>query len=192
MIVEAGRSPIGKKKGQQTRRSTGSCAACGADTSWLRAPGESITYRSSNASWKRPLDKDFLSESNSTFTVGPSSTPLTGRASGKRHKRGTVFSFRLDQPATVKIAIQMKAPGRRLGRNCRADTRRLRRKPRCTRTITIATLTRSGHAGLNKVAFSGRVRSSALTPGRYQATFTAEDNAGASPPQTLSFTIVRR
>jgi hypothetical protein len=32
----------------------------------------------------------------------------------------------------------------------------------------------------------------ALTPGRYQATLTATDSAGASPRKTLSFTIVRR
>jgi uncharacterized delta-60 repeat protein len=133
-----------------------------------------------------------LGESNSTFTVGPSSTRLTGQTSARRHQRGTIFSFRLDQAATVKIAIQTKARGRRLGRSCRADSPSLRRKPRCTRTITIKTLTRSGHAGPNKVAFSGRIGGKALTPGRYQASFTAEDSAGASPSQTLSFTIVRR
>jgi hypothetical protein len=58
--------------------------------------------------------------------------------------------------------------------------------------VTIATLTRSAHPGLNKVAFSGRIRGKALTPGRYQATFKAEDSAGVSPAQMLSFTIVRR
>jgi uncharacterized delta-60 repeat protein len=133
-----------------------------------------------------------LGESNSTFTVGPSSTPLTGQTSAKRHKRGTVFSFQLDQAATVTIAIQTKAPGRRVARSCRTDSRTLRHKPRCTRTITIATLTRSAHAGLNKVAFSGRVRGKALTPGRYQVAFTAADSAGESPSKTLSFAIVRR
>jgi len=133
-----------------------------------------------------------LGESNSTFTVGPLSTPLTGQASARRHKRGTVFSFRLDQAATVTIAIQTKVRGRRVRRSCRADSRRLRHKPRCTRTVTIATLTRSAHAGLNKVAFSGRVRGRALARGRYQAMFTATDSAGASSPTTLSFTIVRR
>jgi hypothetical protein len=132
-----------------------------------------------------------LSESNSTFTVGPSSTALTGAAAAKRHKRGTVFSFQLDQAATVTIAIQMKARGRRVGRSCRAESQKLRQKPRCRRTITVATLMRSAHAGLNKVAFSGRVRGKALAPSRYEIAFTAVDSAGASPPKTLSFTIVR-
>jgi uncharacterized delta-60 repeat protein len=133
-----------------------------------------------------------LSESNSTFRVGGSSTPLTGQASARRHKRGTTFSFRLDQAATVKIVIQTKARGRRVGRSCRANGHKLRHKPRCTKTITLATLVRSAHAGLNKVSFSGRIRGKALKPGRYQATFTAVDSAGASPSRTLSFTIVRR
>jgi len=73
-----------------------------------------------------------------------------------------------------------------------ADSPRLRHKPRCTRTITVATLLRSAHTGVNKVPFSGRIRGKALMPGRYQATFTAADSAGASPSQTLSFTVVRR
>jgi uncharacterized delta-60 repeat protein len=133
-----------------------------------------------------------LSETNSTFRVGNSSTPLTGQASAKRHKRGTTFAFRLDQAATVKIAIQTKAHGRRVGRSCRANSRRLRHKHRCTRTITVATLVRSAHAGLNKVPFSGRIRGKALTPGRYQAMFTVAGSAGAAASETLSFTIVSR
>ncbi len=133
-----------------------------------------------------------VSASNTIFRVGSSSTPLTGQASAKRHKQGTTFAFRLDQAATVKIAIQKKAPGRRVGRSCRANSHRLRHKPRCTRTITVATLVRSAHAGLNKVPFSGRIRGKALSPGSYQATFTATDSAGASQSKTLSFKIVGR
>jgi hypothetical protein len=118
--------------------------------------------------------------------------PADRKTSATRHKRGTVFSFRLDQPATVKVAIQIRGRGRRVGRNCRPETRRLRHKPRCTRTITIATLTRTAHTRLNKIAFSGRIRGKALKPGRYQAAFTAIDSAGASPTKTLGFTIVKR
>jgi PKD repeat protein len=131
-----------------------------------------------------------LGETNSVFAVGGHSTPLTG-STARAHKHGTVFSFLLDQPATVKIPIQTKVRGRRVGRSCRADNRRLRHKPRCATTITIATLTRIARAGLNKVAFSGRIRGKALKPGRYQAAFTAIDSAGASNPKTLSFTVVK-
>ena len=124
----------------------------------------------------------------------PSSTPLTGQTSAKRHKQGTIFSFRLDQAATVKIAIQVKARGRRVGRSCHADSRTLRHKPRCTRTITIATLIRSAHAGLNKVAFSGRIRGKALMPGplpghvhrRRQRWCLAKQDAELDHRQTLA------
>jgi hypothetical protein len=133
-----------------------------------------------------------LGETNSVFAVGPTPTPLSGQSASTRHQRGTVFSYQLDQPATMKIAIQAKARGRRVGRTCRADSPRLHRKPRCSRTITIATLTRTSHTGRNKVAFSGRIGGRALKPGRYQAIFTAVDSAGASPPKALGFTIVKR
>jgi hypothetical protein len=133
-----------------------------------------------------------VGETNTVFVVGRASTQLTGRTSARRHKQGTVFFFRLDQPATVKIAIQTKAHGRRVGHLCKPDSRRLRRMQRCTRTITIATLTRIAHAGGNKVAFTGRVGGRALKPGRYTAVFTATDAAGGSAPATLRFTVVER
>jgi hypothetical protein len=133
-----------------------------------------------------------LGETNSTFVVRGSSTPLTGQTAAQRHKKGTVFSFRLDQPATVKVGIQTKAGGRRVRRGCEPDSRNLRHKPRCIRTITIATLTRTARAGLNRVAFTGRIHGEALKAGRYQAVFRAVDSTGASPPKTLSFTIATR
>ncbi len=134
-----------------------------------------------------------LSETYSVFAVGGSSTPLSGQTAAKRHHRGTVFSFRLDRPATVKIAIQATASGRRVGRRCEREGRELRKKPRCTRTVTIAMLTRTGQdVRLNKVAFSGRIAGKALKAGHYRAVFTASDAAGRSLRQSLSFTIVKR
>jgi hypothetical protein len=55
------------------------------------------------------------------------------------------------------------------------------------------TLQRSGKAGANTVAFSGRLGKRALKPGRYRAVITATDAAhNAGKPVTLSFRIVRR
>jgi hypothetical protein len=133
-----------------------------------------------------------LGESYSIFAVAASPTPLNGQAAVRGHHKGTVFSFALDRAASVKIAIQTTTAGRRVRRACRPASPRLSRKPRCTRTVTIATLTRAGHTGLNKVAFSGRISGKALKPGRYQALFSAIDAAGASAPHSLSFTIVKR
>jgi lysophospholipase L1-like esterase len=121
---------------------------------------------------------------------GLSETKKVFAPSGHHHTRGTVFSFRLDQPARVTIAIQRQAPGRRVGRSCRHPRSRLRHKPRCTRTILVAALGEQGHAGLNEVVFSGLVRGRALKPGRYRAVFAAIGRAGASTAQTLRFRIV--
>ncbi len=133
-----------------------------------------------------------LAETNATFTVASASTPLTGRTAAVRHQKGTTFSFRLDQAATVKIAIQTTLAGRRVGGRCVAATTALRKKPRCTRTVTIATLTRTAHTALNKVAFSGRIGGKAVKPGSYKAVFTASDAAGSATPKTISFTIATR
>ena len=133
-----------------------------------------------------------LGESYLTFAVGGLSTPLSGQTAARRHHKGTVFSFHLDQPATVKVAIQAGVGGRRVGRGCRPASHKLRHNARCTRTVTIATLLRTANAGVNKIAFSGRIRGKALPHGRYKAVFIAVDAAGATAPQSLSFTIVTR
>jgi hypothetical protein len=92
----------------------------------------------------------------------------------------------------VSIAIQTTTSGRRVRGRCAPLSPKLSRNPRCARTVTIGTLTRAGHAGLNSVAFSGRIGAKALKPGRYRAVFTAVNAAGPSPPRSLSFTIAGR
>jgi hypothetical protein len=133
-----------------------------------------------------------LLETNAVFAVGHLSTPTAGQTAAAGHKHGTVFSFSLDRAATIKIALQTHAYGRRAGRTCKPATHALRRKPRCTRTITIATLTRTAHSGPNSVAFTGRIGGKPFRPGNYEAVITATDSAGQSPAQTLRFTIAKR
>jgi hypothetical protein len=67
-------------------------------------------------------------------------------------------------------------------------------KRRCTRTVTVLTLTRKSTAsGHNNVPFSGRAGRTRLTPGRYLAQIVARDSAGnRSKPVTLPFTVVGR
>ena len=130
-------------------------------------------------------------ESNSTFAAAGGSTPLTGHTSQRRHD-GTVFSFDLDETATVRLAITTTRPGRRSGHSCKRESRPLRHEPRCTRTVTIATLTRTAHTGANAIAFTGRLHRSALSPGHYEAFLTATDKAGTSPRDFLGFKIVAR
>lgn len=111
--------------------------------------------------------------------------------SGRHRKRGTRFSFRLDRPAQVTMAIQRKTPGRRVGQSCRHPSSRLRHKPRCIRMIPIAALIKQGRSGLNEIAFSGRVRGRALNAGHYLAIFSATAAGGTSKPRMLPFRIVR-
>jgi Glycine rich protein len=133
-----------------------------------------------------------LREANSTFTVGNLLTPLNAQTSGRHHKQGTSFSFSLDQPATMKIVIQRNVKGRRVGHSCKPRSPRLLHRPSCLRLVTVGTLTRTAHAGLNKVAFTGRIGTKALKPGSYVARFIASDAAGTSGAQTLTFSIVSR
>ena len=49
---------------------------------------------------------------------------------------------------------------------------------------------RTARVGLNKIAFSGRIRGHALCPGRYRAAFTAANTAGTSALRALSFRVV--
>jgi hypothetical protein len=133
-----------------------------------------------------------LRETNAVFAVGRAPTPLFGQTAARRHAKGTTFSFGLDQPALVNIAIETTAPGRRVGRRCRPASPRLRRRPRCTLTVRAASLIRNGRPGPNRVAFSGRAGQIVLDPGHYLALFTAVDAAGASPAKTLRFTVVKR
>lgn len=132
---------------------------------------------------------------NNPFVVGRGKTPTFGsaaKARAKKHRKGTTFRYTLSEAATVRIVIAQRGSGRRRGKSCVAPTRKLRRARRCTRIITQGTLTRISHQGADRVAFSGRIGSRALRPGRYQATLVAVDAARhASKPRTISFTIVK-
>ena len=122
-----------------------------------------------------------LADSRSVFAVGPRSTPLRGRTAAASSKRGTTFLFGLDQPATVMIVITTSA-------TCRRTTPGTGRNRRCARTV--ARLARSGHAGFNKLPFSGRIRGRPMRAGDYRAVFAATGAGGSSDPKTLRFRIV--
>jgi PKD domain len=132
-----------------------------------------------------------LSLSPSRFRVGRAATPLAAQHR-RRAPVGTTFRYRLSEAATVRIAIERALPGRRRRGACRAPGVRPRGR-RCTRYRTLGTLTRSAPAGPSSLAFSGRLGSRALRPGRYRATLVATDAAGnASRPARAAFTVVAR
>ena len=104
---------------------------------------------------------------------------------------GTTFSYSLNERATVTLAFTQKHHGRILAHRCQAPTKTDRNKPRCTRTLTIATLTAAGHAGPNHLPFKGRIpRAKRLGSGTYTLVITAHAFGSTSRPRTLTFTIL--
>lgn len=127
----------------------------------------------------------------SRFRVSSRRTSVV--ASRGRVKAGSGFRYRLSEPARVRIAIERRALGRRVGGRCRPTRRSLPRKRRCVRYRRVGALTRAAKLGRNRHAFSGRVGRRALRPGRYRATIRATDStANRSSPRRARFTIVRR
>jgi hypothetical protein len=126
------------------------------------------------------------------FRVGKKATAKRAVAA-RRAKAGTAFRFGLSTAADVTITIRRKAAGRRAGGTCRKPSRKLRKRPACTRFVKRGALVRSGRAaGRHRVAFSGRIGRKALRPGRYRATLVARNAAGASRSVRLAFRVVRR
>ena len=138
-----------------------------------------------------PMRIVFVDNSNPRFVAGGTSTPVTGQAA--QVPRGTTFTYELAEAGEMRIRVQRAMPGRRSGGRCRKPTRRLRAKRPCTRWVTKHTLRRTSRAGVNAVAYSGRVRGKALRPGRHRAVFTASaPGRSRSEALRVSFRVVRR
>jgi hypothetical protein len=146
------------------------------------SPGGGGTASTPGSGSRRPTISG-LAETNTVFAVALTSTPLRGRTAAAPPRRGTTFSFGLDQAATVTIVIRGSA-------KCPRTTIGTRRNLPCARTV--ARLTRSAHAGLSRLRFSGRIRGKPLKPADYDAVFAATSAGGTSDPRTLHFRIVRR
>jgi streptogramin lyase len=105
---------------------------------------------------------------------------------------GTTFSFTLDKAATVTFKFGHRRTGRKVKRRCAAPSPKNGHKPKCTRTVRAGKLQFIGHAGVNRIAFQGRLsRSRKLKPGRYTLAIVATSAGKSSRAATLSFTIVR-
>jgi len=119
---------------------------------------------------------------------------LASFAKHRQHRApiGTTFSFALNETASVNFAFKQATSGRMSGRKCAPQTNSNRHKRSCKRTLLRGELTFTGHGGVNKVSFQGRIsHSKKLAPGRYTVTITALNAVGPSTPRRLSFAIVR-
>jgi hypothetical protein len=142
-----------------------------------------ITAPAALAKPGRPTVASF-SFSPSTFAVGPMRTATQAQ-------RATTIRFTLSERATVRIGISQKLTGRRAGGRCVKPTAKLAKRRACTRFKHRTTLVRANvRAGQRAIAFSGRIRGRALSPGGYSARISATDSAHhRSRTKTASFTI---
>jgi hypothetical protein len=106
--------------------------------------------------------------------------------------RGTVFSFTLSHPATVKLTFSSMRRGRSVEGVCKPRAHHGDRGLTCIYLTTIGALTVSAHAGTNKLSFTGHLsHTRMLRPGRYHLSVSATSAHGASvAARMLSFTIV--
>jgi hypothetical protein len=125
------------------------------------------------------------------FRVAVHATAIAAKA---KPPRGTSFRFTLSEAAKLKVLFERLAAGLRSGKHCLAPSAKLRRvhAKRCTRTLTVGTLTRAVEAaGADSLSFSGRIGRRPLAPGSYKAVLTASAGGLSSTPVTLSLTVVR-
>ncbi len=125
---------------------------------------------------------------NKRFRVARQATAI----SASHAPLGTRFGFTLSAPARLRITITRTTLGLRHHHGCAAPTSTLREAhaKRCTRTLTLGTLTRSNEPiGGGSIFFSGRIGPRALSPHKYKALLQARSARGLERT-TLSFTVV--
>ena len=100
--------------------------------------------------------------------------------------------FRLSRAARYRLAFDRIVPGRRRGRRCVPRVPGSATRRPCSAYVRRGTRSGPGRAGVNRLAFRGRLRGVALRRGRYRVTIGAEDAAGnAARSRTARFTLVR-
>jgi N-acetylneuraminic acid mutarotase len=129
------------------------------------------------------------SESHRTWREGGKLAVITRR----KPPVGTTFSFSLNERASVTLGFSQQAGGRKVRGKCVAQTKANRHKHACKRAVVRGTLTFTGHAGSNKVAFQGRISpSTKLPPGTYTVVISATNALGQrASAKPLTFTIVQ-
>jgi FG-GAP-like repeat len=120
---------------------------------------------------------------------------LTERSRNQRSRHGVrrriVFSYSLNEQASVRLTFIRKVLGREVAGSCVARARGSRRPRTCVRLLPVGALMMTGHAGRDELAFDGRnpgVRT--LEPGHYEVTISASSTAGTAPPVSLQFDVV--
>jgi hypothetical protein len=103
-------------------------------------------------------------------------SPSTPKSTRSKLPRRTVFSFFVNQNATLSVVFKQ----------VRKDGSLVRR----------GALTRDGATGKNRIPFEGKLRKPKggvqfLTAGRYRAFFTSHNEFGESPEASIGFRVVQ-
>jgi hypothetical protein len=102
------------------------------------------------------------------------------RVAKRRAPRGTTLSFSLSVAASVRIAFSERVVARHGSHRGR------------THWAPRGAIALAAHAGVDRIAFDGRVSpSQRLAPGVYRMAIVATDAGGSSKPVTLPFEVVR-
>ncbi len=153
----------------------------------VQSSSSSTTTTTSTGPPPAPPVVSHVAQTHRTWREGTKLAKVTGPG---KPPIGTVFSFALNESARVTLAFAQQLAGRRVKGKCVAGSHPNR--PACKRTVLRGRLSFTGHTGKNSVSFDGRVsRTVKLPPGSYTLTITATSSAGAAPPKTLRFTIVK-
>jgi len=123
-------------------------------------------------------------------SVRPPAISGLGASKLRSGKPGT-FRYTLSAAANVTLAIERPTAGRKSGRSCQKQTRKNRKKRKCTFYAPLGKLTTMGRAGANTLTFSGKLSGRPLKPGAYRVTGVAVNSAGRAAPATARFTVTR-
>ena len=110
---------------------------------------------------------DLVAPSIGELTLAPRRFRVAARSTATvaRVRRGTRIRYSLSEAAAVELRFQRAVRNRRTGKR---------------RWVAVGRLHRTGSAGANRVAFSGRIGRRALRPGAYRLIVRATDAAGNS------------
>ena len=125
---------------------------------------------------------------------GAVSAPAISGLSAPRLRSGKSgnFKYTLSKSASVSLTIERAGKGRKSGRVCKKETRKNRKKPKCTFYSSVGKLTQAGVAGSNTLRFAGKLAGRALKPGKYRATAVATGPTGLrSAAVTAQFTVTK-
>ena len=114
--------------------------------------------------------------------------PTTLAVSGLGVSAGKI-AYTLSKEATVRLKLAKAKSGRKVKGRCVAPKRKYRKRPRCTRFVTVVSgLAGPGAAGVNQLALP-KLNGRKLPKGRYRLTMTALDSAGTRVTATVRFRV---